>query len=92
MAMRRSDPPAGTHRLSAGPRRVLAGRAADDADPALEDALARVRELSIRLWAVREVHRPGRGLLGRTRCWTCAQPYPCPTLRAAGPPVMPRSA
>lgn len=85
MTMRRSD-------LRSGPHRVPAGRSADDPDPALEDALARVRELSIRLWAVREAHRPGRGLLGRARCWTCGQPYPCATLRAAGPPVLPRSA
>lgn len=55
-------------------------------DPALDDALARVRELSLRLWAVREAHLPSRSLLGRTRCRTCAQPYPCPTVAAAGPP------
>lgn len=83
MAARRSDPRSVAARPDAGPEGL---------DTALEDALARVRELSIRLWAVREAHRPGRGLLGRTRCWTCGQPYPCPTLRAAGPPVLPHSA
>ena len=63
-----------------------------DPDPALEDALARVRELSLRLWAVRLEHRPVRGLLGRARCATCGQPHPCPTSQAAGPPTLRRSA
>ena len=60
---------------SAGPTGTTAGRAFDVStrggqpaqpapdralDRALDDALAGVRELSLRLWAVREVHRPAR--------------------------------
>jgi hypothetical protein len=67
--------------------------AADGAlDRALDDALARVRELSLRLWAVREVHQPARGRLGRARCGTCGQTYPCATVQAAGPPALRRTA
>ena len=51
---------------------------------ALDDALDRVRELSLRLWAVREAHPPVRGLLRRTRCGTCGEPFPCRTVQAAG--------
>ena len=51
---------------------------------ALDDALERVRELSLRLWAVREAHPPVRGLLRRTRCGTCGEPFPCRTVQAAG--------
>ncbi|MCW2605340.1 MAG: hypothetical protein JWO60_33 [Frankiales bacterium] len=54
-------------------------------DPVLVDALDRVRELSLRLWAVRAAHGPVRSRLGRVRCGTCGQAFPCPTLRAAGP-------
>jgi hypothetical protein len=75
-------------RSASGVVRTLSPAAsAHPADPALEDALARVRELSLRLWAVRAEHRAGRGLLGRARCGTCGQPYPCATVRAAGPPM-----
>lgn len=49
----------------------------------LEDAVARVRELSLRLWAIRDQHRPLRRRRG-LRCAGCRQPYPCPTLLAAG--------
>jgi len=56
--------------------------------PVLSDAVDRVRELSVRLWAVRAAHAPVRGLLGRLRCGTCGQPHPCATLRvAAGLPA-----
>ena len=51
-------------------------------DTALDDALDRVRELSLRLWAVRAVHRPRRSLLGNERCTSCGEPHPCTTLRA----------
>ncbi|MDP9434993.1 MAG: hypothetical protein M3P93_07285 [Actinomycetota bacterium] len=51
---------------------------------ALDDALDRVRELSLRLWAVREAHPPVRGLLRRDRCGTCGEPFPCRTVLAAG--------
>ena len=49
----------------------------------LADAVDRVRELSLRLWAVRAAHPPRRGLLG-TRCSTCGHAWPCPTVRATG--------
>lgn len=49
---------------------------------AFDDAVERIRILSSRLWAVRAVHRPVRGLTGRVRCAGCAERYPCPTLRA----------
>jgi hypothetical protein len=56
--------------------------------PALSDAVDRVRELSVRLWAVRAAHAPVRGLLGRLRCGTCGEPHPCTTQRvASGMPV-----
>lgn len=55
-----------------------------DPDTALDDALDRVRELSLRLWAVRGVHRPRRSLLG-VRCTSCRQAHPCPTLQAVLP-------
>lgn len=50
----------------------------------LDSALDRVRELSMRLWEVRDRHRPGRGRRGR-RCLDCGQTYPCATARAAEP-------
>lgn len=58
----------------------------------LDEAVDRVRELSMRLWAIREAHAPGRTRLGRLRCRTCGQPAPCDTLRAAGDIRLPRSA
>ena len=58
---------------------VLPSAPVDDA--ALDDALERVRELSLRLWAVRGVHRPRRGLLG-VRCSACRSAHPCVTLQA----------
>jgi hypothetical protein len=63
-----------------------AARTADDADPALDEALERISELSARLWAVRSAHRPV--VVGwrrrETRCAGCGQAVPCATLRAAG--------
>ncbi|MCW2777637.1 MAG: hypothetical protein JWN17_1362 [Frankiales bacterium] len=53
-------------------------------DPSLDDALERVRELSLRLWAVRAAHRPVQRRLGGWRCSTCGEPHPCRTLQAAG--------
>ena len=51
-------------------------------DPALDAAVARIRELSLRLWAVRAAH-PATGTRWRgLRCATCGQPYPCATVRA----------
>ncbi len=58
-------------------------------DPALDDALEHIGELSERLWAVRRLHAPvrTRTLLGAVsvRCGACAQPSPCPTLLAVAP-------
>jgi hypothetical protein len=53
------------------------------ADVALDQALARIGELSGRLWAVRSAHRPRprAGLLGGHRCAECGRAYPCPTTR-----------
>ena len=55
--------------------------AALDPSP-LDDALDRVRELSLRLWAVREAHPVCRTLLRGLRCRTCGQAWPCATVRA----------
>ncbi|MCU1693048.1 MAG: hypothetical protein JWM64_2139 [Frankiales bacterium] len=52
-------------------------------DPTLlADAVERVRELSLRLWAVRAAHTPVPRLLGGERCSCCREAYPCPTVRA----------
>ena len=59
-------------------------RAVTAAEQTLVDAVERVRELSLRLWAVRAAHPCVRGLLGRLRCGTCGGPHPCRTLLAAG--------
>ena len=55
------------------------------ADRALDDALARIRDLAARLWAVRQAHRPqvAGWVRTRTRCAGCGQPVPCLTLRVA---------
>ena len=57
------------------------------ADVALDQALARIGDLTERLWAVRGEHRPVRRRtpLGRTveRCAACGTPAPCATARAA---------
>ena len=55
-------------------------------DPALDEALDRIRELSSRLWAVRSAHRPVvTGRLRRTVvCAGGGLATPSPTLRAAG--------
>lgn len=50
---------------------------------ALDDALDRLRELALRLWAVRSAHQPRETLLRGRRCGTCGHPYPCATVRAA---------
>jgi hypothetical protein len=57
------------------------------ADPALDTAVARVRELSLRLWAVRAAHPPVRSRWRGLRCATCGVPHPCATVRATGGPV-----
>jgi hypothetical protein len=58
-----------------------ASRAARDlvADPALDDALARIALLSARLHAVTDLHTPRRALLGGRVCRACGRPFPCPT-------------
>jgi hypothetical protein len=53
------------------------------ADPALDDALARIAQLSARLHAVTDLHSPRRALLGGQVCRACARPFPCPTSRAS---------
>ena len=62
------------------------------ADPALDEALERIRELSGRLWQVRAAHPsvpPARWSAAWRRrrpavCAGCGQAAPCPTLRATG--------
>lgn len=56
------------------------------ADVALDQALARIGELTARLWAVRAAHRPGTGSRWRRtpRCRGCRQVFPCPTARLSG--------
>ncbi len=56
-----------------------------DTDPAFDEALARIRELSSRLHAVVDLHDARRTLLGARVCRCCSQPFPCATVqRAAG--------
>jgi hypothetical protein len=52
------------------------------ADPALDDALARIAELTSRLHAVTDLHRPRRTLL-RTACAACGRAFPCPTAQVS---------
>lgn len=51
-------------------------------DPAFDEALARIRELSVRLHAVLDLHDARRTLLGARVCRDCSRPFPCPTVRA----------
>ena len=56
-----------------------------DQDPAFDEALARIRELSTRLHAVVDLHDARRTLLGTRVCRCCSARFPCPTVqRAAG--------
>ena len=56
--------------------------AAQAADPAFDEALARIRELSVRLHAVLDLHAARRSLLRGAVCRCCSRPFPCPTVRA----------
>lgn len=56
------------------------------ADPALDDALDRIAQLTARLHAVADLHRPRRTLLGTSVCRACARSFPCPTAQASGTP------
>lgn len=60
--------------------RTLSGRL-DDA--ALDEALARIAELTARLHAVADLHAPRRTLLGTRACRACARAWPCPTRQAS---------
>lgn len=56
-----------------------------NADPVLEEAVARITELTRRLRSVGSVHTPRRTRFsGRPRCTACGASSPCPTLLAAG--------
>ena len=55
------------------------------ADPVLDQALARIAELTGRLHAVADLHVPRRTLLRGTVCRACGQLSPCPTVRAVRP-------
>jgi hypothetical protein len=61
---------------------MQAARRTDLADPAFDEALARIRELSVRLHAVLDLHDPRRTLLGGRVCRCCSRPFPCPTVQA----------
>ena len=54
------------------------------ADPAFDDALARIAQLSARLHAVADLHGPRRTLLGASVCRSCSRAFPCPTSLASG--------
>lgn len=58
-------------------------RAVEPADAAFDEALARIRELSVRLHAVLDLHDPRRTLLGGRVCRCCSRAFPCPTVRRA---------
>lgn len=59
--------------------------AAETVDPAFDEALARIRELSVRLHGVLDLHDARRTLLGGRVCRCCSRAFPCPTVqRAAG--------
>lgn len=58
------------------------GTRSADSDPAFDEALARIRELSVRLHAVLDLHDPRRTLLGARVCRCCSRPFPCPTVQA----------
>lgn len=51
-------------------------------DPALDDALDRIAQLTARLHAVTDLHVPRRTLLGSRVCRACRRAAPCPTARA----------
>jgi hypothetical protein len=59
-------------------------RVPSTSDPALDDALARIAELSTVLLAVRDLHAPRRTLLGARVCRACGRAAPCPTARLSG--------
>ena len=71
---------------TAGPVQVGAVQA-----DVLDVALDRVRELSLRLWAVRAAHTPVPSRLRGVRCGTCGQAFPCRTVLAAGPQPVDRA-
>lgn len=52
-------------------------------DPAFDDALARIAQLSARLHAVADLHAPRRTLLRGRVCRACSRPAPCPTAQAS---------
>jgi hypothetical protein len=54
------------------------------ADPALDDALARITELSTVLLAVRDLHSPRSRGARRPVCRACGDRFPCATARLSG--------
>jgi hypothetical protein len=62
--------------------RTTTGRSVE-ADPAFDEALARIRELTGRLHAVLDLHDARRTLLRGHVCRDCGQAFPCPTVRAS---------
>ena len=58
-------------------------RSARSEDVVLDEALARIAELTARLHAVADLHAPRRTLLGARACRACARAWPCPTQQAS---------
>lgn len=63
---------------------------AGDLEGAFDEAVDRITDLTLRLWAIRAAHRAVvvKPLLrpARLTCTGCGRPAPCPTLRAADDP------
>lgn len=53
------------------------------ADPAFDEALDRIAQLSARLHAVDDLHTARRTLLGGHVCRACGRPAPCPTAQVS---------
>jgi hypothetical protein len=52
-------------------------------DPALDEALARIAELTGRLHAVTDLHVPRRTVLGARVCRADGRTFPCPTVQVS---------
>ena len=74
-------------RARAQQARAQQGEAIEPVDAAFDEALARIRELSVRLHAVLDLHDPRRTLLGARVCRCCSRRFPCPTVRAGRAPA-----
>lgn len=71
-------------RTAAFPTATTTADRAPVVDPAFDDALDRIAQLTARLHAVADLHEPRRTLLGTSVCRSCARSFPCPTVQASG--------